>query len=211
MEEYLKGLVASAVGGIKTLANTALSRITTVWTTIITFFRSVGAVETTLRARVTSWVQTQIRHAQAVLTTLKWIATTLVPRLITIAVTQIRTWTSALITAAKAELTKLVTDLRTWATKEIASLLAGLAALRTWALNQFAPLINLVNKIAASVFGVLSTPERIANWIVAAMFTALMKYIEANLEAIADYIWARRVFIWQKSTAVLEDILTRLL
>lgn len=211
MEDYIRGLVNSALGNLRSLINGVSSRVLTVWNTVINFFRKVGAAETTLRNRVTNWVLAQIRHAQAIATTLRWLALTFIPRKISQAITAVRTWTSSLIADARNLATSLVNDLRKAVNAAVAELHKLWSDFTSWTRDQVNKLVTLTNQMAKLVFGVLSTPERLAGWIVAPMFGALMKYALAHADSIAAYVWSKRKNAFLIGTDLLEHILMKLL
>jgi fluoride ion exporter CrcB/FEX len=211
MPDWIRSIFNDLAAPIRTLINALGKRVTSVWSVITGFLGSVRGKWRTLRANVTSWVDAQIRHAQAIATTLKWIVTVWVPRKISQEAAAIRTWTANLIARAVNGALALIHDLQQWATTELTKLLASLGKLRDWVIGQFNALIDLTNRMAKMVFGVLATPERLAAWIVGAMFTALLRYALLNAERIGLVMWKRRDAIVRGAMHIIEDVLTQVL
>lgn len=211
MPDWIQSLIDSGIASIRDLANATASRLTSVWGVITGFFTSVGRAETLLRTRVTAWVAAQIRHAQSVALTLKWLTLTYLPRKIAQAVTALRTWTGNLIQQVRNEAASLIADLRRWAVSALNALISDVTKLRNWALAQFNAAVARLAKIEHVVFGVLSTPERIVAYIGTAMASWLLKYVMDHLDAILEYIWRNRKPFYTRGTAILEDIISKLI
>lgn len=211
MFSYIQGLVDSATSKVRGDISNVASRLTSIWSVITGFFATVGRAETTLRTRVTAWVDAQVRHATAVATTLKWLAIVYVPRKIAQESAAIRQWAGGLIDDAEKIAATALADLRRWADDAVAGLRGDLGDLRSWATSLFAGVVTRLGKLEAIVFGVLSTPERIATYIGTAMVSWLMKYLMANIEPIIDYVYRNRAPLYQRSTTMLEDILEKIL
>lgn len=211
MDSYLRALVNSATAPIRALVNAVRARLSSIWGIIVGFFMSVRREEITLRSRVSDWVHAQILHARAVATTLKWIVTVYIPRKVSQEASSIRTWTSGLISDAKALAAQGLSELKTLALDGLAVLHVGLSDLRTWATSLFGPIVTLLNRLASQVFGVLSTPERLAQWIVVAMARALVSFLIDNFDPIVTYVWQHKGPLIAKSDDMIEEVLIRLL
>lgn len=207
MEDWIRSLVNSATAPFRGLIDAASKRIAAVWSTISGFLSNVRRQWQNLRARVTSWATIQIRHAQAVALTLKWFVFTYVPRKLGQLAVSLRTWTADLISTAEAKAKGLFDGLQQWAVGKLRGLLGLLDTLRTWAMSQIGGLLDTVGRIGRQVFGVLSTPERLAAWIIDAMISALIKWAEQNAHRVESLIAAKRQTIWRLVITVIEDVL----
>lgn len=104
-----------------------------------------------------------------------------------------------------------IAALRTWAILQIGLAARGLADLRRWAVAQLAGIMVTLTRLVRHVFGVLGTPERLAAWIVGAMWTALWRYGYSQRDRLAAALWARRQPILLRSIVEIERIIGRLL
>ena len=76
---------------------------------------------------------------------------------------------------------------------------------------QFAAILDPLLRMAKMVFGVLSTPERLADWIVAAMFDALVRFAKSNTHRVEAFLVSQRATIWKFVISIIEDIFAELL
>lgn len=211
MEGYLRGLVDLAVGPLRKLVSGVSARLASIWSVITVFLGMVRTQWQNLRLRAGAWVDSQIRHAVAVATTLKWLVLTYIPGLLNSLAISVRTWVSDLISKVENKALSLFNTAINWAGTHIQGALNALSTLRTWALGQINAILDPLGRMAKMVFGVLSTPEKLAGWIVTAMAGKLMDYARANAHKIESFVVANRASIWRMVMAVLEDVLSELL
>lgn len=211
MTDWIRSIFNTLAAPIRNLISELAKRVGSVWSVITGFLAVVRSRWQTLRTETANWVQNQIRHAAAIAATLKWLATVYIPRKISQEAASIRTWTANLIDRAINGAKALIADVKTWAATELGHLLNALNAFKTWATGLLGTLVDTVNRMAHLVFGVLSTPERIAAWIVAPMFSALLHYAMANIERVGIALYSRRRQIYAGLTHVIEDILGAIL
>jgi hypothetical protein len=182
-------------------------RVASVWSVITGFLTSVRRSWQDLRTRVTNWATIQIRHAQAVALTLKWLVFTWLPRQLGKLANEVKAWAAELIAKAEAKAKSLFDGVLSWATRQLQGLLGLLDTLRTWAIKQIGGLLDTVSRLAKQVFGVLSTPERLVEWIIEAMVSSLIRWGERNLHRIEALIAAKRAVIWRIAITIIEDVL----
>lgn len=211
MADWIRSIFDSLAAPIRTLISEVAKRVSSVWGLLVSFFGSVRSKWRTLRANTIGIVNAAIRHAQAVLVTLKWLALVYIPRKIAQEAASIRTWAGNLIAGAIATARKLVSDAVTWAGQQLAKLLAALDAVRAWAIAQFNAVVSVLNQLARLVFTLLTSPERLALWLVGAMFSALLKFALDNAEKIGIALWSKRRTIVTGLVHLLEDVLVRIL
>lgn len=211
MEDWIKSLIKSATSSLSSAIHSVTSRLSSVWGVVTGFFGSVQKSWVRYRNAAYQWIVMQERHALAVYTTLRWIITTLVPYLVSRAVTALHTWASALVSDAKRIAASALAQLSTWAHDALNVLTSTLNAVKSWALGQIQSLISRAERLEKQVFGVLSTPERLAAWIVAAMFSALLAYAVNNAERLGAVVWANRGKMYLFASKWLDDVISRII
>jgi hypothetical protein len=175
------------------------------------FLTSVRVQWQALRGRVSIWVNAQIRHAASVALTLKWFVVTYLPRQLGLLAASVKAWTADLLARLEAKAVSLFNSVMKWAGEQIQKALGLLSNLRTWAVSQISSLFDIVGRLAKQVFGVLSTPERLADWIVSAMWDSLVKFAKANTHRVEALIVSQRATIWRMVISVIEEVMTELL
>lgn len=211
MPGWIADLVNSAVGGVRAVVDAVAARLASIWHVLIGFFALVQQRWRSLRTNVTSFVAQQIRHAAAVATTLKWLATVWVPRKIAAEVAKVRAWASSLIAQSVSLAKSLVNNLTRWAVEQFAKAIAAITSLRDWAIRQVNGLIGDVARIGRLVFSLLSSPERLALWLVGAMWSALVHYTLDNLHRVAVIAYSRRRQLWEETMHLIESIIADIL
>ena len=211
MEDWLRSIANAAVGPLRKIVAGVSARLTSIWSVISVFLGMVRVEWQNLRQRASDWIDSQIRHAVAVATTLKWLVLTYIPGLLNQLAISVRVWVSDLISKAENKARSLFDGAINWAATHIQGALNALNTLRTWAIKQVNAILDPLARIGKMVFGVLSTPERIATWIVGAMVGKLMDYARTNAHRIESYVVAHRAVIWRMVISVLEDVLSELL
>lgn len=143
--------------------------------------------------------------------TLAWLSVVSVPRWARWARDLAITTLVATVTRLLALRDAAIAALRAWAIVQIGLLGRGVADLRRWAVARLAGLAVSVARLLRHVFGVLGTPERLAAWIVGAMWLALWRYGWSQRDRLAAALWARRQPILLRSIVEIERIIGRLL
>jgi hypothetical protein len=211
VDSWLRSLANLVPAPLRNFATGLIARISSVWTVITGFLATVRTQWQNLRRRVGDWVDAQLRHALAVATTLKWIVLTYIPRQLGDLARSVRTWTADLISKLESKAVSLFNTAVQWASTHIQGVLNSLSVLRNWAIGQVNAILDPLGRIAKMVFGVLSTPERLADWIVGAMAGRLMDYAKANAHRVESFVVSQRAVIWRIVISVIEDVFTELL
>ena len=146
-----------------------------------------------------------------VYSTLRWLTLVKVPALARWARdTAVRLIVPLLTTLGNA-LRALVGDLRRWAESAISRVLSTLSNLARWAGDRVSEIKADIKRLLAMVFGTWSTPERLATWLVGAMWSALWRYVIGQRDRFALAAWQMRQTITLKTLSEIERILGRLL
>lgn len=211
MEDFLKDLIDSATRPIRTLVDSIVKRLTSIWSVVTGFFGRVRAGLISLRARAQGWVLAQVRHALAVLTTLRWIIVTFIPRKLGDLARSIVAWTLAGIDTVATLARSLVDTLRRWAGAAIDAVRATLRDLAAWATRQLGELAAAVTRLLGHVFGPLANPQRLVAWIIGPLIPALIGWALDNAARLGRVFWAQRARLTLATLDLLEDLIARII
>lgn len=211
METWFRAILSAAPSSIQTFARAVGDRFATLlsWLAVIfangrKYWLAISLAWNRLR---TSLKDLAIETVNSV----RWLVTVWVPGRISVAVNNLRTLLTTAITAARREATALVTTLRTWATARVNELVNALATFRTWITSRINSTIATLTQVRDIVWMLLTSPERLAKWAIAAIVRELYSYADGNFDRIAS--WVRRKSVAYTVTAVkrIEDVIARLL
>lgn len=211
MEDWIRDLIAEGTRTLRAGLTAVQQRIAAIYGMFTAFFLRLRSRYSTWIVFVRNWKYWALTHALAVYTTMRWLTLVYIPRKIGDLSRSIVAWTRAEIAHAVAALLAEIAALRAWATKEVNRALAAVGALSAWTVREIGQMRADIARIKDRVFGVLATPERLAAWIVGAMAGALLRYVLAHAEALADYLWRRRTSLAVTSISLIERIVTRVL
>lgn len=211
MEGFLVGLIAAApgplrpivalvVGGILRVfqwSNSLLKRVRTQWNPI---------------ADAQRWANDRLRYLRDELyNTLKWVIITRIPQWANNALNYAVRWASDRLSALGAWARSALADLTRWATARINDLRAFATAVRDWAAGILAGILADLRSVKDRLFGVFGTPVRLAEWLAAAMWSALWRYAWSQADRLASALWAARRTVFLRSLAEVEKLLGRVI
>jgi len=180
-----------------TWANTALTKMRTGWGTIATWIPHLrGAINNIVRE---------------ILTTLQWLLRVWIPGQISTAINNLRRLLTQAIDLARRELSALITTLRTWAIARLNDITNALSTFRSWISARVDSAIATLTRVRDIVNTLLTSPERLARWLVGAMVRELYSYIDANFDRIILWFQRRSVAYTVSAVKRIEDLIARLL
>lgn len=144
-------------------------------------------------------------------TTLKWIIITRIPAVAAKVFNDATKWALGridwvwlnlkdVIAGVERFLKNAINTLRDWAVKAV-----------DWLTGHVNALISNVKKLLDRVFGLLGTPARMAEWLVAAMWSAFLKYLNQQRDRIAAWFLNSSGAFTMWLARQLESVLARLL
>lgn len=177
--------ITDRVVAIYNWINDTVTKMRTGWGTIATWIPHLrGAINNIVKE---------------ILLTVRWILTVWVPGRISAAINALRTILTNAINALERKLTALITTLRQWAQARVNDLTNALATFRKWISDRVDAAIATLTRVRDIVYALLTSPQRLASWLVGAMVNELWAYANRNADRIA--LWARR-----RSVAATVDI-----
>lgn len=211
MIDWIRDLFNAAEAQLEAFARAISDRIAALYSWILAGLSAAKAAWgrfanalSTVRSRI-------IETVDAIKAALEWLIITYVPRKVKEARDALIKWATQVITAAVNGLKALVATLDRWAKAAIATVTNALAAFRKWATDKINATIVLLTKVATIVYNLLTVPQRLASWLVAAMARELWLYADRNADKIAAWARARSISFVTSNIARIEGIISRLL
>lgn len=143
--------------------------------------------------------------------TIKWLVITRIPKIAADTLNNAIKWATSRVNWALNIARGLVSTLERWTRATINTLRSWAESSVKWLTGQVNSLLANVKKVLDRVFGLWSTPLRLAEWLIGALWTVALRYLYSQRERIAAwFINSSGAFtVWLART--LENILVRML
>lgn len=211
MEAYLRALIAILPPFLRGPAGGIVDRLLAIWRWSESLARRVrGGWQRVLSgaARLRAGIE---RLAGQAYTTLRWLTLVRVPQLAGLAREAAIRWAAARVAAILADLAALrgfAIGLVAKAESRVRALLdSWVAFLR----QQLAGLLADLRRVIGHVFGVLGTPERIVDWLFAALLARVTRWVIGNADRLAGMVWRQRTRIALSTVEWVERFIARML
>lgn len=211
IRSFIYWLADHAPPGLRTVARWIADRIFAVWDDVSQIFRL--ARPSWLRLAQRMWDNIRVvRYAIGeIASTLRWITTVKVPQAVSRLWDDITHWVLAQLNLLRDFTTGLYRTVRDEFFHNLNLVLDALNGFQHWVTQQISDLWKLLTSTASRVASLLGDPNRLAAWLVGAMFTALLTLVRDHADALADYVWARRERIIVSLIGRVEAWLARVL
>jgi hypothetical protein len=211
MEGWLRAIVAVAIGPVRELANAVSSRLSGIWSTIGRVFGGIRSAWGRLRARALAFlIKTRDALGEAYFT-LRWLIFVRIPALLRNAKRELTEWVSQGIRWLGTELRKLIATLDKWAKHAVAAVTNSLRAFRDWALGKINALIADAARLVRRVFGDWSSPAKLAEWLVGALWGAFLRLVYSQRDRIASWFLRTSTAFTLWLARALESVIGRLM
>lgn len=206
---------------IRSLINFALSPIRTIVTEVANRLQAVyGAFANTLSrarggllywvVRGQAWLSSAANHAWQTAHSIRWLMLVIIPAIAAEAAEAARRYAADLVNVARTIAAVGLAQLQAWAAARLTDALRAISALQTWATGQLAALVVDLRRIKDHVFGPLASPDRLAAWLVGAMFNALLAFAWARAATLAEIAWRHRKTVPSRTVDLIDDIADRI-
>lgn len=211
MYGWIYGILAHFPGIIKKAGKWILDRI---WSVFDDGLRFARWIKSGVQAMIGGG-KNVIRGIRDALTetywTVKWIILTEIPRRAKRAFDDAIKWAGANLNWLRGKLEGAISTLERWAKQAISTLKGWAENAVKWLTNNVNSLIANVKKLLDRVFGTWSTPLRLAEWAIGAIWTVALRYAYSNRERIARWFIQSSAAFAQFIARTIEQLLVRLL
>jgi len=211
MGDWIRGIIGNIIGGAREIANAAVQAIVTfvdmLTATFARWLNAFGLMKDAAAAAATAALLVMVE----VFVTAAWTVITKLPHAIAVAVDTVRSWAAALIR----DLSNLVRGLVDAAIRLARQLVGDLQRLVTGWVNSIwdnlSKAVRLLNTVATRVFGLLTDPKALANWVAGAIVQAVFRWGVANATYLARLFLGGIMLATFKGAAVIEKVIADLL
>lgn len=211
MDAWLRDLILATASGLKALGDAVWQRIQQVYNLIVTVGIAVRLGWGFLLATVKYKFSRLIDLARQGYLTFYWLIWIRIPQVANSVIDFSIEWAANAILIAKREITETVRLFAAWAKQVLADLWNSLVKLGTWALNEITEIRNLLGRVTDLVFMLLTSPERMAKWLLWALVREAIRFADDNAEQLLDWARRRSVYYAGRVAERIEDVLVRML
>lgn len=208
---YVYALISIFPGFLQTPARWVADRVFGIWTEVAEYLVQMRTGFKYLLARAYRYVQAFWRFANEAAVTVRWLVSLFVPRWAKWALNAAMDWARGEVARIRGILTGIVNTLRTWTQNAVSSLDRLINNVRNWVTQRLQELWGRVNSLSSRVVALLTSPDAFVNWVFAALWRRLWRYLDDHLEAVAASVWARRDALMMQTLARIEAFLMRVL
>lgn len=211
MEEWIRQLIAKAVGPVRELAEDVRKRLSGIWSTVGRVFGQVRTNWTALRTRARGYINYSWNLGKETYTTLRWLLGTRIPALIASGRNAVIRWATDAINRAEGRVKALLSTLDRWAKQAYSGLTDRLAGLTRWVTDHLSRLWTLARATARRVSDLLTDPRKLAEWVMAPLVGAFWRYVHRQRDRIAGWFLRTSPAFTMWLARQLEDVLRRML
>jgi hypothetical protein len=211
VDDFIRALTRFLPSWAISLAQPVIDRLLAVYAWAYGLGARVAGGWRSLRTGVTRARDGLIRLPGEVFTTFMWLVTVRIPAVLRVAINTAVTTVTDIINRVRAAILAELATLRRWATDAVNGVLGLLGTLRRWVTDQLNTLISAVRRLLGQVFGVWATPERLAEWLIGALWARWWRYASDHADEVLAWLWARRQTAQLRAVAEVEQVLGRLL
>lgn len=211
METLIRNLIEFAIGPVRNFVNAFRNSVLRLWHILVDFFGGSRVAWVWLRQWYNNWT---IAHWFGLLSVYDWARNLMfvrIPRLLDILTRDLTGWASRLINDVGNLARGLFRQAIDWATRAANFVHGLLDDFSRWAVGWISRLVGDVGRLLRRIFDDWATPERLAAWIVGAMFRALWGFFLSNVERVSVSLWPLRARIIMSTLGLVERILARVL
>lgn len=188
MPQWVKNLVDAATAGMRALADAAMERILWVYNIMVAIGVAARNGWGLLTYTAVYWRDATFRFAHRVHGTLWYIIFVRIPQVVGNAVNSTIAYLAALIIDLEQRITSIIIIVRDWLAARINDVIDFARRLRDWIAQEVSELWNLLTRTAELVFMLLTSPQRMAAWVAAALLQYVLAFLWQNIDAIVDLI-----------------------
>lgn len=205
MSNWLGDLFNKGYRSVTDLVTDVRNGVSTFWDDVTGLAQDARSAEGWMLNAVETWASKERAAIGSIYTMVRRVVEVRIPNLIGSALNNVISWVSRLVGSAINEYRTLIGDLRAWALNEVNSLSGWVNRVIAWADGRLHSLESWLNDHGKWITQLLSDPEILAEWLLQAMFKALMRYAQANGEAIVRYLVRNAVPLAGKAGSDIES------
>lgn len=211
MDKWIRDLISASVAGVIALATATWERIAWLYATIVTVGLSVKSGWSRLLNGVRHATSHIVGLAQEAYVTFWWIVKVFIPQSISHAFNTVTDWVSRELYHLGRTLGEAVANVRDWLSDRINAVTSFVSQLARWAGAQIADIVNVLEHVADLVFMLLTSPERMARWLIGALAREALSFIDSHADALLEMVRRRSILYAAQAADRIEEMLVRFL
>lgn len=211
MEEWIKDVVRGAVSGLRSAIDAVAQRLAAIYSFVLTILVNLKSAFGVAVNGIIQGLNKLIQFGRETYTTMRWIVVVRIPAVVSSAVNSAINWTVQQINNARLYARQLYDAVTKWAVEQIRSIIATINSFRDWAYAKVGGILTSIGRLNLLVFTLLTSPERMARWVIDALVAELWRYLDRNADRIFTYIRSRSIYYTLRFANRIEDMISRLL
>lgn len=208
-------LIAAILGALSKGTGAAVRAIWSAITGLYALLSYLASAATAAERRAVAGFQALsvgvLQLASSQLAWARWLMVVRIPTLLATLRTEVIAVGRTELAMVRAEASAALSTLTRWTQVGFNVLDFGLATLRSFTLTELADLRQLLAQVLRTVALLAAGPDVLAQWLVAAMARALLRYLQDNTEPIVRWLLANAVKESGHLAALIEDMIVRVL
>lgn len=210
MIDWIRGKISGAISRIEDLANSVIDGFRAVWNVFASLMHVLRVVFGDMASGVVNFLKHAIEFANWVAGYLRNVVVNIIPRAIAYVSGEIRAWVSQAIWFIRNLFSAALDQLRRWAESAINYVTDLLIRVRDWLWGYVKNVVNWVVNIGNRLADIVLHPDKLATWVVPALWGPLWRYVQAQAVPIGRWILARSVGAVLGSAGLIESVIVKI-
>jgi AcrR family transcriptional regulator len=211
VEDIIRRLIDFALGPFRVVIEAFRNSVLRMWQVLVSFFTIGRDAWRNLRAWVDHFMLNRFWSLLAIYDWGRNLIFVRIPRLLDQLSRDLTSWAARLINDVGNLARALYRQAIDFATRAVNVVRGILDDLSRWVTAWINRLIADVTRLLRRIFDDWASPERLAAWLVGAMFRALWGFFLSNVERVSVALWPLRMRIIMNTLGLVERILARVL
>lgn len=207
MFDWLIAPLLVFLSGVSDLRNKVVNALTTLWSTLVSFFTEQAQAFGYLVKYGLALVDATVGFVNSLLRYFAVVTLHLIPRWAQYAIDRVVNWAVAFFTPLINALRAGLDQVFSWAIGAVNILTQGIRDLMTLLQRVAADIWTILAWTYHRVVALLTDPNALAQWLFAALFTVTLHWVEDNAVALGRWFLGRAVSLTIRGARILEDII----
>lgn len=198
-------------GPLKTAARWVADRIFAIWDDVSGVFRYVVPRWRDLATAIANFTMRAVGALEKLAFAVRQIVVERIPRAIEALRQSVVAWVSGIINDVRAS----IVAARDWVldqARRLSNVVLDFArSVYQWAIDRLREVWDTLSTVARLVGALLTDPQKFAIWAIGAIWGAFWRFADQHVDAIVEYIWARRSIVVSRVLDRAEAIIERML
>lgn len=211
MLNWLKKRLTAGINKISQLAHAALDAVAATWNVFTSFLHMMRVVVADFIASLVGFLHMAQNFALWATRGLVDIIRNRIPRAFSHALNTAVEWARRFAAGAVATARGLFSTVLDWVARNLAAVRGALTAARDYLLKLISPVVAWLSRIGNRVADIVLHPDRLAAWLLPALWAPLWRYLRSREVAVARWVLRSSVGAVVASAGAVESVLAKIL